>query len=56
MLCGIFAQGYNGWRNGLYGYSWDMMLYNIDVVKIQVKVIDHTRREHFYLDPNVMCI
>lgn len=48
-------QGYNGWRNGLYGYSWDMMVYNVDVAKIQVKVLDHSRREQFFLDPNVIC-
>ncbi|XP_015370925.1 PREDICTED: vitamin K-dependent gamma-carboxylase isoform X2 [Diuraphis noxia] len=49
----IITQGYNGWRNGLYGYSWDMMVYNVDVAKIEVKVFDHVRREQFYLDPNV---
>ncbi|KAL4122224.1 hypothetical protein QTP88_014594 [Uroleucon formosanum] len=48
----IVTQGYNGWRNGLYGYSWDMMVYNVDVAKVQVKVLDHVRREQFYLDPN----
>lgn len=47
-------QGYNGWRNGLYGYSWDMMVYNVDVAKVQVKVMDHARREQFFLDPNVI--
>ncbi|XP_050432253.1 vitamin K-dependent gamma-carboxylase [Adelges cooleyi] len=47
----FITQGYNGWRNGLYGYSWDMMVYNVDVVKIQVKVVDHGRREQFFLDP-----
>lgn len=47
-------QGYNGWRNGLYGYSWDMMVYNVDVAKVQIKVLDHVRREQFYLDPNVI--
>ncbi|XP_025408245.1 vitamin K-dependent gamma-carboxylase isoform X2 [Sipha flava] len=48
----FITQGYNGWRNGLYGYSWDMMVYNIDVAKIQVKVVDHARREYFFLDPH----
>uniref|UniRef100_A0A2H8TR69 Vitamin K-dependent gamma-carboxylase n=2 Tax=Melanaphis sacchari TaxID=742174 RepID=A0A2H8TR69_9HEMI len=48
----ILTQGYNGWRNGLYGYSWDMMVHNIDVAKIEVKVLDHVRREQFFLDPH----
>lgn len=47
-------QGYNGLRNGLYGYSWDMMLYNIELAKIQVEVVDHKRREKFFLDPEVI--
>ncbi|XP_050538854.1 vitamin K-dependent gamma-carboxylase [Daktulosphaira vitifoliae] len=48
----FITQGYNGWRNGLYGYSWDMMVYNIDVAKIQIKVVDHSHHEQFYLDPH----
>lgn len=40
----------------MYGYSWDMMVYNIDVAKIQVKVVDHARREQFFLDPQVIQI
>uniref|UniRef100_A0A2S2NHF9 Vitamin K-dependent gamma-carboxylase n=1 Tax=Schizaphis graminum TaxID=13262 RepID=A0A2S2NHF9_SCHGA len=47
----ILTQGYNGWRNGLYGYSWDMMVYNVEVAKVEVKVLDHVRREQFFLDP-----
>jgi len=31
-----------------------MMVYNVDVAKVQVKVWDHVRREQFYLDPNVI--
>ncbi|VVC29077.1 HTTM,Vitamin K-dependent gamma-carboxylase [Cinara cedri] len=45
------TRGYNGFRDGLYGYSWDMMLYNVDLAKIQVKVVDHKRREKFFVDP-----
>lgn len=30
-----------------------MMVYNIDVARIQVKVMDHARREQFFLDPQV---
>ncbi|XP_027845741.2 vitamin K-dependent gamma-carboxylase [Aphis gossypii] len=48
----VLTQGYNGWRNGLYGYSWDMMVYNVDVAKVEVKVLDHVRREQFFLDPH----
>jgi len=55
--CPLYAytiKGYNGLRNGLYGYSWDMMVYNVDIAKIQVEVLDHGRHEHLFLDSQVI--
>lgn len=41
-------KGYNNWTNGLYGYSWDMMVHSWDTVMVVVKVVDNnTGKEHF---------
>ncbi|RWS27648.1 vitamin K-dependent gamma-carboxylase-like protein [Leptotrombidium deliense] len=34
-----FTQGYNTWTNGLYGYSWDMMLHNWKVYSKRITLI-----------------
>nr|XP_023023927.1 vitamin K-dependent gamma-carboxylase [Leptinotarsa decemlineata] len=44
----FITKGYNNWTNGLYGYSWDMMVHSWDTILVVVKVIDNdTDREHF---------
>lgn len=48
----FITKGYNGWTNGLYGYSWDMMMYAWDTVLISIKVIDNSNQNEHYLDPN----
>ncbi|KAJ1522865.1 hypothetical protein ONE63_002010 [Megalurothrips usitatus] len=48
----FITKGYNTWTNGLYGYSWDMMIHSWDTILIVVKVVEtDTGREHF-LDPD----
>lgn len=48
----FITKGYNTWTNGLYGYSWDMMVHSWDTILVVVKVVDkETGREHF-LDPD----
>lgn len=48
----FITQGYNTWTNGLYDYSWDMMVHSWDTILIVVKVVEKdTGREHF-LDPD----
>ena len=47
------GQGYNGWNNGLYGYSWDMMIHNWDTQHIKVRYIRKDTGEEGYLDPQV---
>lgn len=48
----LLFQGYNNWTNGLYGYSWDMMVHSWDTILVVVKVVDNrSDREHF-LDPS----
>ncbi|XP_071455229.1 vitamin K-dependent gamma-carboxylase isoform X2 [Hetaerina americana] len=47
----FITKGYNNWTNGLYGYSWDMMVHSWDTILVVVKVVDkNTGTEHF-LDP-----
>ncbi|KAI4464636.1 vitamin k-dependent gamma-carboxylase [Holotrichia oblita] len=48
----FITKGYNNWTNGLYGYSWDMMIHSWDTVLVVVRVVDNlTGKEHF-LDPS----
>lgn len=47
----FITKGYNNWTNGLYGYSWDMMVHSWDTILVVVRVVDgRTGKEHF-LDP-----
>ncbi|XP_046392645.1 vitamin K-dependent gamma-carboxylase [Ischnura elegans] len=47
----FITKGYNNWTNGLYGYSWDMMVHSWDTILVVVKIVDkNTGTEHF-LDP-----
>ena len=47
------TKGYNTWTNGLYGYSWDMMVHNWKHIQTTVTVVDKTNRK-FYLNPQVL--
>ncbi|CAG2164247.1 unnamed protein product [Oppiella nova] len=44
------TKGYNTWTNGLYGYSWDMMVHNWKHIHTRVTVVDKSMRK-FYLNP-----
>lgn len=46
-------KGYNNWTNGLYGYSWDMMVHTWETVLTVVKVVDKDTDKEIYLDPEV---
>lgn len=43
-------QGYNNWTNGLYGYSWDMMIHGWDTNLVVVKVVDNNSGQEHFLD------
>ncbi|KAG5894578.1 hypothetical protein JTB14_021558 [Gonioctena quinquepunctata] len=44
----FITKGYNNWTNGLYGYSWDMMVHSWDTILVVVKIVDNdTGKEHF---------
>ncbi|XP_053686802.1 vitamin K-dependent gamma-carboxylase [Sabethes cyaneus] len=47
----FITKGYNNWTNGLYGYSWDMMVHAWDTVLISIKVTDNLRNQTLYLQP-----
>uniref|UniRef100_A0A1B0F0M8 HTTM-like domain-containing protein n=1 Tax=Phlebotomus papatasi TaxID=29031 RepID=A0A1B0F0M8_PHLPP len=47
----FITKGYNNWTEGLYGYSWDMMVHSWDTVLITIKVVDKTNGQAFYLEP-----
>ncbi|XP_055937873.1 vitamin K-dependent gamma-carboxylase-like isoform X1 [Argiope bruennichi] len=46
-----FTKGYNTWTQGLYGYSWDMMVHNWRYVHTTITVIDKNTGQHSHLDP-----
>ncbi len=47
------TQGYNTWTNGLYGYSWDMMISSWETLHQKVTVRNFETGEERYLDPDV---
>lgn len=44
-------KGFNNWTNGLYGYSWDMMVHNWDTILVLVKIVDNESKFEMFLDP-----
>lgn len=47
----FITKGYNNWTNGLYGYSWDMMVHAWDTVLTSIKVVDNHQNHTLYLLP-----
>ncbi|XP_062549969.1 vitamin K-dependent gamma-carboxylase [Armigeres subalbatus] len=47
----FITKGYNNWTNGLYGYSWDMMVHAWDTVLTSIKVVDNNNNQSLYLLP-----
>ncbi|KAJ8971128.1 hypothetical protein NQ314_000860 [Rhamnusium bicolor] len=46
----FITKGFNNWTNGLYGYSWDMMVHSWDTILVVVKVVDNNSRKEFFID------
>ena len=46
-------QGYNSWTNGLYGYSWDMMVHSRFHQHVKITYRDGLTGEVGYLKPGV---
>ncbi|XP_075063408.1 vitamin K-dependent gamma-carboxylase [Mixophyes fleayi] len=49
----FITQGYNNWTNGLYGYSWDMMVHSRSHQHVKVTYRDGITGEIGYLNPGV---
>ncbi|XP_014814183.1 PREDICTED: vitamin K-dependent gamma-carboxylase [Calidris pugnax] len=47
------SQGYNNWTNGLYGYSWDMMVHSRFHQHVKITYRDGLTGEVGYLKPGV---
>lgn len=50
----FWRQGFNNWTNGLYGYSWDMMVHSWNTQHVRIKYIDTTSGTEGYLQHDVM--
>ncbi|KAJ1091821.1 hypothetical protein NDU88_004936 [Pleurodeles waltl] len=49
----FITQGYNNWTNGLYGYSWDMMVHSRSHQHVKITYRDGLTGEIGYLNPGV---
>ena len=47
------AKGYNNWTNGLYGYSWDMMVHSWSTQHLRITYVDKVSGKKGYLNPEV---
>ncbi|XP_054732657.1 vitamin K-dependent gamma-carboxylase [Anastrepha obliqua] len=47
----FITKGYNNWTEGLYGYSWNMMVHTYDTVLTSVRLVDNNNGNVHYLDP-----
>ncbi|OWF37824.1 vitamin K-dependent gamma-carboxylase-like [Mizuhopecten yessoensis] len=45
------TKGYNTWTDGLYGYSWDMMVHSWKTQHVRLTYMDLDTGEQGYLDP-----
>lgn len=45
------TKGYNNWTNGLYGYSWDMMVHSWSTQHVRIEYVDHDTGKVGYLNP-----
>lgn len=52
----LLFQGYNNWTNGLYGYSWDMMVHSRSHQHVKITYRDGRTGELGYLNPGVRCL
>uniref|UniRef100_A0A3Q3XH26 Vitamin K-dependent gamma-carboxylase n=1 Tax=Mola mola TaxID=94237 RepID=A0A3Q3XH26_MOLML len=49
----FITQGYNNWTNGLYGYSWDMMVHSRSHQHVKITYKDGKTGDVGYLNPGV---
>ncbi|CAH0626825.1 unnamed protein product [Chrysodeixis includens] len=46
----FITKGYNNWTDGLYGYSWDMMVHTWDVRTMVIRAVDNDNNREIYID------
>ncbi|XP_046860535.1 vitamin K-dependent gamma-carboxylase-like isoform X2 [Xenia sp. Carnegie-2017] len=49
----FITQGFNSWTNGLYGYSWDMMVHSWSTQHIRIELVDKATNASHYLIPGI---
>lgn len=47
----FLTQGYNSWTQGLYGYSWDMMVHSWDTQHVVIKIVDKETKHKQFIRP-----
>ncbi|EDO38994.1 predicted protein [Nematostella vectensis] len=47
----FITKGYNGWTQGLYGYSWDMMVHSWSTQHVRIKVVDQVTGKEIFIKP-----
>lgn len=47
----FITKGYNNWVNGIYGYSFDMMMQEWQPSLISVKIVDNGNRKQHFIEP-----
>ncbi|KAK3738172.1 hypothetical protein QZH41_019673, partial [Actinostola sp. cb2023] len=47
----FLTKGYNGWTEGLYGYSWDMMIHSWSTQHVRIKVLDQSTGKEVFIRP-----
>ncbi|CAG9853874.1 unnamed protein product [Phyllotreta striolata] len=46
----FITKGYNNWTDGLYGYSWDMMVHSWNTVHVVIKLVDNVTGKEQFID------
>ncbi|KAK2189601.1 hypothetical protein NP493_101g02046 [Ridgeia piscesae] len=47
----FLTPGYNNWTNGLYGYSWDMMVHSWTIQHVRISYVNKDTGDTGYLNP-----
>lgn len=47
----FITKGYNNWVNGIYGYSFDMMMQQWNPSLIAIKVVDNGNQQQHFIEP-----
>ncbi|CAF0800127.1 unnamed protein product [Brachionus calyciflorus] len=47
----FITKGYNNWTNGLYGYSWDMMIHSWHTQHIKIHFVDKKTNQTHFINP-----